>query len=302
MPPQGAAYNADWILSNTSNVHVATDRAWFTSYTPFRTKVSEMPGAEASVDIHGIGTVVLPMRTYRTGKAHRCSSDMTLHNVLYAPHSTINIIAISKIPHLDIQRSRDAVESIVIRGTNKVVGLVVQQTLAKLWLKGQSQNQSSLNPDAHYYIHATWPDEEMAKYNKFAVESKAELERPLSIEEKSFLKRSYGSEFKFLMSYGLSIYDEDDRQEGRSILRALMSDDEQSIESDDFEAELERDPTSHVADYKFSDPQLDYVELHHGNSGNFMRYHGLKFWDEDDCNAAISIVQTLMDDDAAYGI
>lgn len=59
MPPQGAAYNVDWILSNTSNVHVANDRAWFTTYTPYRTKISGMPGGGPSIDVHGIGTVVL---------------------------------------------------------------------------------------------------------------------------------------------------------------------------------------------------------------------------------------------------
>ncbi|KAG9694711.1 hypothetical protein KCU95_g5530, partial [Aureobasidium melanogenum] len=82
MPPQGAAYNVDWILSNTSNVHVANDRAWFTSCSPFRTKLSTMPGTEPTVEVHGIGTVVLPTRIYRQGKSHKPNREITLHNVL----------------------------------------------------------------------------------------------------------------------------------------------------------------------------------------------------------------------------
>jgi hypothetical protein len=48
---------------------------------------------------------------------------------------------------------------------------------------------------------------------------------PLTGEEKAFLKEHYRGEFHFLRSHGLSIYKEDDRAEGRAILRALMDHD-----------------------------------------------------------------------------
>ena len=44
------------------------------------------------------------------------------------------------------------------------------------------------------------------------------------------MKTHFGSEFKFLLLYNLKIYNEEDRQEGRAILRALMSDVEDEIE------------------------------------------------------------------------
>ncbi|KAH6687750.1 hypothetical protein F5X68DRAFT_261113 [Plectosphaerella plurivora] len=46
---------------------------------------------------------------------------------------------------------------------------------------------------------------------------------PLTEAEREWLKKHYGNEFHFLGSYGLSIYKDDDREEGRRILRGLMS-------------------------------------------------------------------------------
>jgi hypothetical protein len=165
MPSQGAAYNVDWIFSNTSNVHVATDRAWFTTYIPFRTKVASMPGAEPDAEIHGIGTVFLPTRTHRQGRSHKPSGELTLHRVLHAPGHTVNIFAACVEPDISISINfgGDVVSSITEPGSNKVIGLLVRLTLTKLWLKGQSQNQSSLDPDRHYYIHASWPQSEIQK-------------------------------------------------------------------------------------------------------------------------------------------
>jgi hypothetical protein len=45
-------------------------------------------------------------------------------------------------------------------------------------------------------------------------------------KEKEWLKRHWDGEFKFLAAYGLSIYDEDDREEGRAIARAMIAQDE----------------------------------------------------------------------------
>jgi hypothetical protein len=40
--------------------------------------------------------------------------------------------------------------------------------------------------------------------------------------KKNWLNVHWGGEFKFLQAYHLSIYDEDDREEGRRIVRAFM--------------------------------------------------------------------------------
>jgi hypothetical protein len=49
---------------------------------------------------------------------------------------------------------------------------------------------------------------------------------PLTKLEKDYLAKHWGGEYKFLMMYELSIYKEEDREEGRRILRAFMSDTE----------------------------------------------------------------------------
>lgn len=312
MPPQGASYNVDWIISTTSNAHVANDRAWFSAYMPFRTKIATALGAEPSVDIHGIGTVILPTRTYLGGKPHKPSGQITLHHVLHAPSASVNIYAMQR-EDLTINFGGGAVTPITKGSSNKVLGLVVCSNLFRLWLKGQSQNQSSLNPNAMHYFHALWPSSEVARFNDHVTdlnrqrELKANQADPLTQEEKQFLAKHYGGEFKFLMTHGLNIHKEEDREEGRRILRAVMAgsedeaehsdDDQESIESDDFQAEIERDPASHVADYKFTPDQLDWLKIHYKHSGNSMRCYGLKPWDDDDCDEAISIVKAFIEDE-----
>ncbi|KAI4277940.1 MAG: hypothetical protein L6R35_006114, partial [Caloplaca aegaea] len=49
---------------------------------------------------------------------------------------------------------------------------------------------------------------------------------PLTREEKKWRKDNYRSEFHFLRIHGLSIYKDEDRNEGRHILRAFMHDPE----------------------------------------------------------------------------
>jgi hypothetical protein len=123
---------------------------------------------------------------------------------------------------------------------------------------------------------------------------------PLTTEEKNYLKKHWGGDFKCLMMYELSIYKEEDRKEGRSILRAIMTEDteeeaEDADESNDFLTDLERDPSSHVAEYKFTSDQLDFLKKQYGHSGSFMLSYGLKPWDDGDCGEAVSIVKALMD-------
>ena len=50
--------------------------------------------------------------------------------------------------------------------------------------------------------------------------------------EKAWLKENWKDEFHFLASHGLSIYKDEDRQEGKAILKGLM-DEEALREADD---------------------------------------------------------------------
>lgn len=53
---------------------------------------------------------------------------------------------------------------------------------------------------------------------------------PLTAEQRKFLKQHWGSEFQFLITYGLKISKDEDRVEGRQILKALMEDEAEEKE------------------------------------------------------------------------
>lgn len=54
--------------------------------------------------------------------------------------------------------------------------------------------------------------------------------QPLTSDEREWLKKNWGSEFYFLRAYGLSIYKDEDRIEGREILKAFMEDKQEDEE------------------------------------------------------------------------
>ncbi|KAL8789939.1 MAG: hypothetical protein Q9195_006600 [Heterodermia aff. obscurata] len=124
---------------------------------------------------------------------------------------------------------------------------------------------------------------------------------PLTQDEKKWLKDNYGGEFHFLRGQGLSIYKEEDREEGRIILRAMMQEDDDGEDDEDdgdtFLRELEQDPTSHVADYHFSAEELEWIKKNYGHSGNFLFSYGLKPFEDDDCQEGKSIILALMEDE-----
>lgn len=118
-------------------------------------------------------------------------------------------------------------------------------------------------------------------------------------EEKQWMREHYGNEFKFLQAYQLSIYKEEDREEGKAILKALMNGSDRDAESEDeepedeFLAEIEADPMSHVADYHFNEAQLKAIKTHYGHSGNFMLSYGLKPFNDEDCEEAKQIAEDM---------
>ncbi|TKA66867.1 hypothetical protein B0A55_08311 [Friedmanniomyces simplex] len=126
----------------------------------------------------------------------------------------------------------------------------------------------------------------------------------LTETEKCWLKDNYGGEWKFLMACGLNMHKDEDREEGRGIMRALMSNEALNAEENDIDGEeeknpflrdLEEDPTSHVADYHFTSAQLDWIERHYQHTGNFLLTYGLKPFDAGDCQEGRVMVQGFMD-------
>ena len=79
----------DWIFSTASNVHVAIDRAAFTSYTPFDSYVLTVSD-QSLMSVLGIGSVDLDLR--RKAGSRKCHT-ITLDNVLHVPNSRCNLFS-----------------------------------------------------------------------------------------------------------------------------------------------------------------------------------------------------------------
>lgn len=115
------------------------------------------------------------------------------------------------------------------------------------------------------------------------------------------MKFHYGGEFHFLTSYGLSIYKDEDREEGRGIMRAFMR--EEGPEGRELVSEfigepdddLDNDLEGHAAG--FNDQELSWIKANYGKSRNFMFSFGLKLFDEEDCQEAKAILRAFMNDD-----
>lgn len=162
----------------------------------------------------------------------------------------------------------------------------------------------ALKKNVMYVLGCRWDDAEKRKWQEFKVRNglntPGQNAAPYTAEETTFLKKNYGSEYHFLMQHGLKIHNEEDREEGRAILRAIMREDEMSElegskdEEDDFdESQFE----GHQADYNFTERQLDWIEKHYRNSEQFMICFGLKFYDDEDLEEAKTIVEAMMDGD-----
>lgn len=108
------------------------------------------------------------------------------------------------------------------------------------------------------------------------------------------MKDKFKSEYYFLRDYGLNIYKDEDREDGRAILRAIML--QEVDEGDDEEGDDEEgdDGDGHMADYHFTERQLSFIKKQYGNTMNFMLSYGLKFYDDDDCQEAKAIIRGIM--------
>lgn len=165
---------------------------------------------------------------------------------------------------------------------------------------GPRLGPSKFKPDTAYWLTIKWPSSERARWEAHGQQTMADTEKRqwvgeqlYTTEEKQWLKKHYGGEFKFLMAHELSIYSEEDRAEGRAIMRTLARDDDEednemevADEEEDEEDEKDEDLEGHLADYHFNEEELDWIEKHYRNSAAFMFSHGLRFYDDEDCAAA----------------
>jgi len=241
------------VFSNSSNVHVAKDRAWFKDYTPYESIVGDLYGmVKDGLGVEGIGTVELPTKRSPNRSGRDSHGILCLTNVLHVPSALCNIIGDPILEDYEI-----------------------------------------------YVINAIWPHSERQKWEAHQGRTTHYPQPSYTEKEKGWLKENYCSEFQFLRDFGLSIYKDEDREEGCAILRSLMqSEEKEELEDEDEDEDEDKDSESslegHMADYHFTDAELEYIKKEYGNSMNFLYSYGLKFYDNDDCEEGRLILKGLM--------
>lgn len=293
-------------------------------------------------DVCGIGDVELEVRRSTGSSARkngRSTMVLVLEGVLHVPTALCNIFGRPDLDQysLHLRSDEHCDGKITCSKTGSTVSLLGGGGLWRLWLKGQSRGQTSLQkPNTAYLINATWSKVEATKWKIFkstapildypssesgAMRSKSHSQtpgdQPYTKAEKRWLKENFRGEYYFLQTYGLSIYNEEDREEGRNIARTMIRyDDEDGSSRGDHEIDedgdydreqpdakklkflqdLERDPFSHTADHWFNEAELEWVEQGYQNSGAFLRSFGLSPFDDEDCAKGMSIVRAFIFD------
>ncbi|KAL7957978.1 hypothetical protein V8C34DRAFT_284055 [Trichoderma compactum] len=301
--------SADWIFSSGSNVHICNDRRWFTELTPFKSAASGVLSSKPMA-VEGVGIVNLPVKRDPNRRGPQAHHVLRLTNVLYTPDSGFNILGsplIKLVPRISMSPTTKSKGSLADENGNRLAFFSPNAPLFCLRLSGPPIGPrlapTKLDPNGVYALTVTWPDSERARWNALSQQAETETqsrqwggEEPYTADEKAWLKKHYQGEYKLLVSYGLSIYDEEDRAEGRAIVRALMSADEDGDEHEDEDEDEDEDEFAHVADYHFDDKELAWIKKHYQNSGTFMFSYGLKFYDDDDCAVAAGLVKAFMTD------
>ena len=193
-------------------------------------------------------------------------------------------------------------------------------------------------PNTIYLVNVRWAPSELVRWKEYkqgnqtrtshASESSSAPPRKNTVrnpqpalgytkEEKAWLKIHYGNEWHFLRAYGLSIYDDEEREEGRGMVRGFMAEEGplrralvlaemeeelelpevEEVEDDDSEEEGEESDKGmegNMVDYLFDERSLRWMKKHYGTSMNFMHSYGLKFYDPDDCQVAQGLVEDFM--------
>nr|CEG04027.1 unnamed protein product [Fusarium acuminatum CS5907] len=197
---------------------------------PFESYVRSADGSELKVI--GIGTVALLTKASPNRTGPRSHGTLRLTNVLYVPSAICNIIGQPVVDRYNIitrgiegtitdlsdghsvayfKRQMEAAKNFEIRLSGPPIGPKV--------------GPSPFNPSMMYCIRASWPDSERERLAALQASRQpaAGANLDLAPSEKTWLKEHFQSEFQFLQLYGLSVFKEEDRKEGRTILRTIMA-------------------------------------------------------------------------------
>lgn len=192
-------------------------------------------------EVIGIGTVLLPVKKSTKLKGSGSDGALLLTNVLHMPTAVSNVIGHSAMDDYELRlpTGTDSFGEFVNLHTGGTAALIgrgagdsSQFSVVKLSGPPVGPRTGPQRPKTGilYSLSVEWPPEERHKWLPSAMSTtvgKPEGESLTPLERK-WLKSGYGGEFHFLNVHGLSIYKDDDREQGRSIMRAMMEADENS--------------------------------------------------------------------------
>ncbi|RSL39451.1 hypothetical protein CEP53_014045 [Fusarium sp. AF-6] len=268
------------LKSHPSCLFVAKDRDWFSDdYVPFKTRINDTRGVW--FEAIGIGTVILPV-IQSDGEC----GELLLRNVLHFPDAVCNVVGIQvsedyEVGCIDCSARVWTIED----GKGRTVAYFEREegkVFNTLLLSGPPRGArlgscpfDEKNRKPMFGLH--WPESERERFE--ASRKEEETSNPLSDLERAWLKEHWGNEFKFLAAYELSIYKDEDREEGRAIMRTMMAKEKESRENDHDD--------SHLVDHYFSDDELEEIELQFGNSKIFLEEElGFSIYNDEHCRVA----------------
>ena len=209
------------------NAHIANNEKWFCDYTPFISRTAICHGR--SVEVLGIGDVPLTIHARDAGgDTAPIAHTLVLKDVLHCPDAMTNVVAADLLDGYAMVTN--GTTYLYQRATDQIV-LLGRPKLHKLWLVGQERDHSSWDEDTTVRVHVTWSAAERERWNalnarrsKIVAGTTMEVRKsvPYNGFEKVWLKDTFRSEFYFLRDHGLSIFDEQDREQGRQIARCWM--------------------------------------------------------------------------------
>ncbi|KAF2500364.1 hypothetical protein BU16DRAFT_523161 [Lophium mytilinum] len=218
----------------------------------------------------GVGTVSLPTEKAPGHSGPDAHGQLVLHDVLYIPSAVCNIIGLTKEDDqkLRITTSWDETARGTIKDTQgqtlAYFDLDPSKPLFQVKLSGPPVGPV-VGPsifdeprNTAYCLNVCWEQSELVRWEAYkrnqsrtihtaglAIALPPTNNTPQNTQtspgynaaEKAWLKTHFGNEFKFLRMYALSIYKEEDREEGREIVRAFMENDSQDEGDEDEESE-----------------------------------------------------------------
>jgi hypothetical protein len=321
-----------------TRISAAKDRGWFKTYTPFTSTVYSIYG-NRPLQVSGIGTVEIPTQPSPDRCGAASYDSLHLKEVLHVPDLLCNILGDLNGDGYDVSLGNYLEPA--TRGTirHRQSGTVAYfdptRPLYSVEVRGNGLPRGRrLGPPAlewgvPYFLNCRWDPAEQQRWQEFKAREIHSMSAqiyvsdgnpPYTAAEKGWLKKRRITEFKFLRMYGLKMHDDEDRAEGRALVRGFMQDDlydgifndepatkriktfhegkqekeeeeeeEQEAEEEEEEEEEEQnEPDTKVeqAKHKFSAAQLQWIDDTYGDIHDFMAAHGLYLRDENDIREA----------------